>query len=417
MEEELPALLDNLWNETIQSENFQHGHAMTSTLCILFGAVFLLGFVGNLLVMMVIVRKRHIHNTPYIFIFNLALADFLVIVFCVPGNLLSNILNTWVLGLFMCKALNYMQLVCMNVTVYTLLAMSVERYIVMRRNSSFQRIVNMCGKIILACIWVFSLAVSIPSALYAIHYENQALNYMQLVCMNVTVYTLLAMSVERYIVMRRNSSFQRIVNMCGKIILACIWVFSLAVSIPSALYAIHYENQFCIENWPSEKIRKIYFIFAHLIMSYTFPMGMMTICHFWIWLNFHRQVVGKRIDPNELIRLNNWREWEKMILVLVSVFFLCWLPSFIVIILMNFSSHFSHGEIYMFSYVLLVTQWLANLTNCVYPIIYVFFKRNFREGCNQPQDELLTAEIELRQMLPPPTQLPPSAPFHKGDPS
>ncbi|CAG0902581.1 unnamed protein product [Darwinula stevensoni] len=362
MEEELPTPLhslwnetlwnetlwnETLWNETIQGETFQHGHAMTSTWCILFGAVFLLGFVGNLLVMMVIVRTRHMHNTPYFFIFNLALADFLFIVFCVPGNLLSNIFNTWVLGLFMCKAFNYMQQVCMN----------------------------------------------------------------------VSVYTLLAMSVERYIVMRRDSSFQRIMNTCGKVILACIWVFSLAVSIPSAVYAILHESQMCIEHWPSEKIRKIYYIFAHFIMSYFFPMVMMTICHLWIWLKFHRQVVGKRIDPNELIRLNNWRKWEKMILVMVSVFLLFWLPLIIASILLNFSYDFSHGEVYLFSYVLLGTHWLTNLTYCVYPIIYVFFKRNFREGFIHPRDELLTAEIELRQMLPPPTQLPPSVPFHKEDAS
>ncbi|CAG0898206.1 unnamed protein product [Darwinula stevensoni] len=331
MEEELPALLDTLWNETIQSETFLHGRAVTSTWCILFGAVFLLGFVGNLLVMMVIVRTRHMHNTPYFFIFNLALADFLVIVFCVPGNLLSNILNRWVLGLFMCKALNYIQQVCMNVSAYTLLAMSVERYIVMRRDSSFQRITNTS--------W--------------------------------------------------------------KIILVCIWVFSLAVSLPSVIYVILDASQMCMEDWPSGKTRMIYFIFTYLIMSYPFPMVMMTICHFWIWLKFYWQVMGKRIDPNERIRLNNWREWEKMILVMVAVFFLLWLPLFIVFILLHFSYDFSHGE--MLFYVLPVTQWLANITNCVYPIIYVFFKRNFREGFNHPQDEHLTAENELRQMLPPPT--------------
>ncbi|CAG0901829.1 unnamed protein product [Darwinula stevensoni] len=347
MEEELPALLDTLWNETIYRKTFQHGRAMTSTWCILFGAVFLLGFVGNLLVMIVIVRTRHMHNSPYFFIFNLALADFLAIVFCVPGNLLSNILNTWVLGLFMCKAFNYIQQVCMN----------------------------------------------------------------------VSAYTLLAMSVERYIVMRRDSSFQRITNTSGRIILACIWVFSLAVSIPSAVYAILHESQFCIEQWPSEKIWMIYVIFARLIMSYPFPMVMMIIFHLWIWLKFHRQVVGKRIDPKELIHLNNWCEWEKMILVMVCVFLVFWAPLVIASLILKLSSDFSHGEIYPVNYVLLVTFWLTNLTYCVYPIIYVFFKRNFHEGCNHPQDELLTAENELRQMVPPPTQLPPSVPFHKEDPS
>ena len=53
--------------------------------------VFVVGVVGNLLVMYTVYRVAHLHTNTNYFIVNLALADLLVCVFCLPITLLSNL--------------------------------------------------------------------------------------------------------------------------------------------------------------------------------------------------------------------------------------------------------------------------------------------------------------------------------------
>lgn len=58
-----------------------------------YGVIFLLGVVGNTLVVAVIARNSTMHSVTYFFIANLAVADILVGVFCLPITLISNLLS------------------------------------------------------------------------------------------------------------------------------------------------------------------------------------------------------------------------------------------------------------------------------------------------------------------------------------
>lgn len=58
---------------------------------IAYSLVFLLGIVGNSLVVGVVYRNPTMHSVTNYFIVNLAIADILVVVFCLPVTLVSNI--------------------------------------------------------------------------------------------------------------------------------------------------------------------------------------------------------------------------------------------------------------------------------------------------------------------------------------
>lgn len=64
---------------------------MTAVYCIAYFIVFLVGLIGNSFVIAVVFRAPRMRTVTNYFIANLALADFLVIVFCLPATLLSNI--------------------------------------------------------------------------------------------------------------------------------------------------------------------------------------------------------------------------------------------------------------------------------------------------------------------------------------
>lgn len=70
---------------------YRHSPAMTAVYCFAYTLVFLVGLVGNLLVVSVVCRSPRMRNVTNYFIVNLAIADILVLVFCLPATLLSNI--------------------------------------------------------------------------------------------------------------------------------------------------------------------------------------------------------------------------------------------------------------------------------------------------------------------------------------
>ena len=95
----------------------------------IFGVIVLLGLLGNLLVILVVVSDKHMRNTTNILILSLAVADLLFIVFCVPFTAASYAMPVWPFGNVWCKVMQYMTYVCAYASVYTLVLMSLDRYL------------------------------------------------------------------------------------------------------------------------------------------------------------------------------------------------------------------------------------------------------------------------------------------------
>lgn len=70
---------------------YRHGGAMTAVYCAAYLLVFVVGLVGNCFVIAVVYRSPRMRTVTNFFIVNLAVADILVIVFCLPATLASNI--------------------------------------------------------------------------------------------------------------------------------------------------------------------------------------------------------------------------------------------------------------------------------------------------------------------------------------
>ncbi len=98
---------------------------------VVFGCIFFVGIIGNTLVMVVIgkVKSRRSRSTTNIFILNLSIADLSFLLFCVPFQATIYSLPRWIFGAFLCRFVHYFFMVCMLVSIFTLVAMSVDRYI------------------------------------------------------------------------------------------------------------------------------------------------------------------------------------------------------------------------------------------------------------------------------------------------
>lgn len=76
---------------TMPDVTYRHSGALTAMFCVAYLLVFAVGLVGNCFVIAVVYRSPRMRTVTNFFIVNLAVADILVIMFCLPATLASNI--------------------------------------------------------------------------------------------------------------------------------------------------------------------------------------------------------------------------------------------------------------------------------------------------------------------------------------
>ena len=76
--------------------------------------IFIVGLVGNFLVCFAVWKNHHMRTVTNYFIVNLAIADFIVIIICMPPTALGDVTETWFMGTVMCKIVKYLQVSCLN---------------------------------------------------------------------------------------------------------------------------------------------------------------------------------------------------------------------------------------------------------------------------------------------------------------
>lgn len=69
----------------------RHATLVSVTLCIAYTTVFVLGIIGNSFVVAVVFRSPRMWTVTNFFIVNLAFADILVLIFCLPATLIGNL--------------------------------------------------------------------------------------------------------------------------------------------------------------------------------------------------------------------------------------------------------------------------------------------------------------------------------------
>lgn len=101
----------------------------TRVVPVFFGLIGLTGLLGNALVVLVIVSNRSMRSTTNILIINLAVADLLFVVFCVPFTAIDYMMEMWPFGDVWCKIVQYSIVVTSNASIYTLVLMSLDRFL------------------------------------------------------------------------------------------------------------------------------------------------------------------------------------------------------------------------------------------------------------------------------------------------
>lgn len=96
-------------------------------ICVLFSLITIIGFLGNMLVILVVTLNQSMRNSTNLLVLNLAIADLSFIMICVPFTAIKYSTSFWIFGDIWCRIFNYMTYVCLWASVYTLVLMCLDR--------------------------------------------------------------------------------------------------------------------------------------------------------------------------------------------------------------------------------------------------------------------------------------------------
>lgn len=130
-----------------------------------YSLIILLGFIGNSLVIYMIVRYKTMRTVTNFFIANLALADLMVDTLCLPFTLAYTLLDEWKFGAVLCHLVSYAQALSIHVSTLTLTVIALDRYrcIVFHLDSRISRKISFT---IIAITWLIAAVLASPLAIF-----------------------------------------------------------------------------------------------------------------------------------------------------------------------------------------------------------------------------------------------------------
>lgn len=116
----------------------------------------LVGIAGNIMVVLVVLRSKHMVTPTNCYLVSLAAADLLVLVAAGLPNI-SDAVAFWIYGYTGCLCITYLQYVGINVSSCSITAFTIERYIAICHSIKAQFICTVSrAKRIIAGVWLFT---------------------------------------------------------------------------------------------------------------------------------------------------------------------------------------------------------------------------------------------------------------------
>ncbi|XP_065167250.1 orexin/Hypocretin receptor type 1-like [Atheta coriaria] len=289
--------------------------------------VFVVGLLGNTLVCVAVYRNCAMRTVTNYFIVNLAVADFLVILFCLPPTLVWDVTSTWFFGDVMCKVVLYLQTVSVTVSVLTLTFISIDRWYAicypLRFKSTTRR-----AQTAICVIWLVSLCLDIPE-----------------------------------LIVNETRSFNHKLN----------------------IDTVYFTQ--CVATWSSQVERNVQI--SRMLLLYFLPLMLMSIFYVQIirvlWQSgtvTHNGIAGRHFNFSMVSnastkgQLRSRKKAAKMLVSVVGMFAICYFPvhllSLMRLMVRLHSSDFNNA-------IAMISHWLCYANSALNPLIYNFMSEKFRK--------------------------------------
>ncbi|XP_030767837.1 trissin receptor-like [Sitophilus oryzae] len=326
----------------------------------LYTLVFCLCFFGNLLVILVVTLSRRLRTTTNFFLANLAAADFCVGVFCVYQNLLIYIVESWILGEFLCKMYVFIQSFSNSASIVILVVICTERYFAILYPITSKLILTTVKlKVIILIVWITCILYSSPKFYWGNTVTVDTGNGSETVCVlnrqkfNSELFDIIHFALLYLIPLA-------IISLLYTRIAICLWNSSeqLKDQLDASITITHYDSMKRKSLYLDKKVQN----------------GKE---------NYLQTSTSSAQNPNITQKVLNARRGViKMLIIIVCAFALCNLPFHVRKMWQYWSSNYQgHTN---FSALLTPLTFLSTYFNSgVNPLLYAFFSKNFRRGMKE----------------------------------
>lgn len=113
-------------------------------------------------------RQKNLRTVPNLLVVSLAVGDFLFVFFCVPFGAVAYSLEYYPFSTFYCRFENFIINLSLGVSVFSLLALSADRYkIIAKPLASHANDPSNKLKIVVIVIWCMAALLAIPETVYS----------------------------------------------------------------------------------------------------------------------------------------------------------------------------------------------------------------------------------------------------------
>ncbi|KAG7299486.1 hypothetical protein JYU34_016448 [Plutella xylostella] len=294
---------------------------MIVLLSFLYGSISVLAVVGNFLVMWVVATSRRMQSVTNCYIANLALADIVIGLFAVPFQFQAALLQRWLLPFFMCPFCPFVQALSVNVSVFTLTAIAMDRHraiITPLSAHTSKRI----AKVVIVFIWILALSLAAPMAM----------------------------------------SWEVIME-----------------DAQDPVTRVYYKKPFCAPTEFGSNSLAIYRLLLY-IFQYVIPLFVITFAYAHMAMKlWGARAPGNAMEMRDANHMKNKKKVIKMLVLVVALFALCWLPLQTYLLLQSFIPSINE----YINVIFFCFDWLAMSNSCYNPFIYAIYNEKFKKEFKQ----------------------------------
>ncbi|KAL7019195.1 hypothetical protein ACKWTF_011042 [Chironomus riparius] len=288
---------------------------LLAILSILYGTISILAVIGNVLVIYIVKATRQMHTVTNFFIANLAMADVIIGMFSIPFQFQAAVLQRWDLPKFMCPFCPFVQTLSVNVSIFTLTAIAIDRHKAIL-NPLRARSSKHASKIIIAIIWIVAFLLAAPIS-----------------------YALKVVDLTHYIIRENNT-----------------------------IEATNITKPFC-QNVNLSEIEMLAYKYVLVLVQYIIPVCVISFVYIQMAIKlWGSKTPGNAENSRDLNLLKNKKKVIKMLLIVVILFCLAWFPLQLYNVL-NVTWP-SINEYRHINIIFLCCDWLAMSNSCYNPFIY-----------------------------------------------
>ncbi|XP_071808555.1 neuropeptide FF receptor 2-like isoform X3 [Asterias amurensis] len=287
------------------------------------GLIILLTVVGNTIVITIILSNKHMRTTTYFYLANLAVADITIALISEWTWLVNHLMKVWVFGSVMCKMSALVQGVSVHVSILTLTVVAGDRYFAILHPLK-SRVIKRNAGLVIAILWTVAFLINIPLLLNM-----------------------------RYV---------------------------------DFTWSDGSETSWCYEFWVTDdgtedKTVRAMYTTLMCILVYILPLLLMSVTYIRIGCTLKSRsthgpgvTVGSTMSTQERSK----RKVIKMLMVVVSIFALCWLPLHVVNLIVDWVPDVKSQDVP--KEVWFLCTWMGYANSALNPFVYCGFNENFRRG-------------------------------------